>query len=72
MTVIEFLHSIPIKNMVSCLSFCPNKVIFLGNGKAARIQVAQYKKILAEKGFLTQTEFVNIEKKCAKGYCLQA
>ncbi len=62
MTVVEFLHSIPIKNMVSCLCFRPQKVIFLGYGKEAELQVEQYQKLLDEKGYSTKLQLIPIQK----------
>ena len=47
MTIVEFFDQSPTANLISCLVFRPDKVIFIGEAQKMKQQILCYKKILA-------------------------
>lgn len=54
MTIVEFFDQSPTANLISCLVFRPDKVIFIGEAQKMKQQILCYKKILAQKKITTE------------------
>ena len=62
MTIVEFFDQIPVHNIVSCLSFAPEKVIFLGEGKQIKKKLGIYETIARDHGMETVFEYRSINR----------
>ena len=54
MTIVEFFDQSPTANLISCLVFRPDKVIFLNEAQKMKQQIPCYRKLLAQKQIPTE------------------
>ena len=62
MTTVELFDQIPVHNIISCLAFAPDKIIFLGEGKLIKKKLGIYETIAREKGLPTVFDFRSVNK----------
>lgn len=61
MTYIEFFDKTPTENICACLSYAPERVIFIGNdGKLMRKHVAYYQRVFADRNEFFQFEIKTV------------
>lgn len=61
MVLIELIDREPIENICTCLSFKPDKIIYLGSSENAQSKIELYRELLAKRGEKIELEFVKTE-----------
>ena len=63
MTALEFCDRAPIENVISTLTTAPDKIIFVGEGKAAKRFFNAHKAYIEDKKLGITIDFKSIKKK---------
>lgn len=62
MTIVELFDQIPVHNIISCISFAPDKIIFLGDGKQIKKKLGIYESLAREHSLSTSFDYKSVNK----------